>query len=138
MQALTTLYNELQKDSIFLESHKVIEHKAATLRMDEDYAIFVDYNKIETLEDEFNVVVHEYGHCASGTTHKICSPLDLISRHEYIANKYSVHKFLPFERYVEACKAGCNECWEFAEYLDLPEKFVRLAHEMYVREGKLY
>lgn len=139
MKALTTLYNMLQEDSIFLESHKVTDHKAVTLRMNREYyAVFVDYNKIETLEDEFNVVAHEYGHCASGTTHKLDSPFDFISRNEYRANRCAVHKFLPFEKYKEACDYGCYEFWEFAEYLDLPEKFVRLAYEVYTREGKIY
>ncbi|MCK9477957.1 MAG: ImmA/IrrE family metallo-endopeptidase [Firmicutes bacterium] len=137
MQALTNLYNELQKENIVLENLNIANHKAATINIEKDFAVFVDYDKITTLDDEFNVVSHEYGHCATGTTHKVCSPYELISRHEYRANRHAIYKFLPFEKFKEAHYKGYDEFWEIAEYLDLPEKFVRLAYDIYAKEGKL-
>ena len=96
MDALTNLYCSLQEENIYLDNHAITSHKAATINMEDDYAIFIDYSKIHTLEQEFLAVVHEYGHCASGATHKLSSRFDLLEKHEYKANKYSVHKFFAF------------------------------------------
>ena len=137
MNALTDVYNSLQEDSIYLSDFKIPVVKATTIEIDNNYAIFIDYSKISTIEEEFCVMAHEYGHCATGSTHKLYSKGDLISRHEYRANKWAIHKFLPFSRYESALKRGCTEFWELAEYLELPEEFIRQADYIYKREGLL-
>lgn len=88
-------------------------------------------SEIKNYDEEFCVLAHEYGHCASGSTHKLYSPLDLIERHEYRADRQSVLEFLPVEMIKKALNKGCIHTHEFAEYLDMPEEFVRLAFKHY-------
>ena len=59
------------------------------------------------------------------------SSFDVISRHEYRADRKSVLDFLPIEKIKEAIKSGCHTTYEFAEYLDVPEQFIIKAFEHY-------
>lgn len=99
------------------------------------YGIFADTEKFETSDDEFCTIAHEYGHCKSGTTHHLSSPLEMIEQHEYRADRAAVHEFLPFEKIREASEHGCAELWQLAEFLDMPEKFVETAVKIYRAEG---
>ena len=52
------------------------------------------------------------------------SPLDIVSKHEYRADRKAVLDFLPIEKVKSAIKAGCRSAYEFSEYLDVPEQFI--------------
>ena len=135
METLTKVYCDLQSENILLFDHEIESHIATTLNIKNDYAIFIDYKKLQTLDKEFLAVVHEMGHCMSGTTHKVISPFDLVEKHDYLANKYSVHKYLPLETLNNAIKNGYTEYWELSEYFDLPENFIKLSVNIYKQEG---
>lgn len=137
MTCLDTLYNEILDNNISLFDYSIPHHNGATIKINEDYAIFIDYSKIETLSEEFLYTVHEYGHCRTGATHYLYSSLESKDRNEYLANKYSVHRFLPLETLEEAAEKGYKEIFEIADYLNIPEEFVTLAFDIYRREGKI-
>lgn len=137
MDKLTELYELLQEEEIYLKNHEIETYKATTINMKNEFAIFVDFNKIETLEDEFCVIAHETGHCMTGTTHKLNSPLELIEKQEYKASKYAVNKFLPLEDIQEALNLGYKEFLELSEYFSVPLEFVELSYEIYSLRGLL-
>lgn len=105
--------------------------KSATIETDNKYGIFINYNEIKDSDEEFMVATHEYGHCMTGSTHPLYSPFDIISRHEYQADRKAVLDFLPIDKLKLAIKAGCNTTYEISEYLDMPEPFVFKAFEHY-------
>ena len=76
-------------------------------------------------------IAHEAGHCATGCTHKISSPLDLVAKHEYKANRWAIERYLPFNDINSAIKAGYTEPWELADYFNVTEKFIRKAIRYY-------
>ena len=131
MQALTYLYNRIAKNNIALFDYRIPKHKGTTLEIEQNYAIFINYEKIDTLYDEFNCVAHEYGHCMSGATHKLMSKFDLIEKHEHQAEKQSVEDLLPIEDLQAAIDAGCRELWQFSEHLDMPPEFIGKAIKLY-------
>lgn len=128
---LSKIYNKIEADNIKVFPFGVDKLKAVTIETENKYGIFVNHKEIEDANDEFCVLAHEYGHCASGTTHKLNSPYDLIERHEYRADRQSILEFLPIEMMQKALNKGCIHTYEFAEYLDIPEDFVRLAFKHY-------
>ena len=128
---LTEIYKKINDSNIKVFSYNIPETKAATLEIEKTYGIFINYNEIENSNEEFMVLAHEYGHCKSGSTHKLGSKYELISRHEYRANRKAVLEFLPIELLKDAIKNGCKLSYEFAEYLNLPEKFILLALKHY-------
>ena len=131
MEALSKLYNKIIENNISLFDYIIPNNIGATVEMEGSYGIFVDFDKIETLYDEFKCVAHEYGHCISGSTHKLMSKFDLIEKHEYRANKSAILELLPSDKIDEAINAGCKELWEISEYLDMPQDFVEKAINFY-------
>lgn len=131
MEALSQLYNKIIENNIFLFDYRIPNNIGVTVEMEGSYGVFVDFNKIETLYDEFKCVAHEYGHCISGSTHKLISKFDLIEKHEYRANKSAILELLPPDKIDEAINAGCKELWEISEYLDMPQDFVEKAIGFY-------
>ena len=135
---LITLHKKIQANNIRLYDFK--DNKApqgTTIESCGQYGIFLNRRKIENEDEEFCVTVHEYGHCATGTTHKVCSKFDLIEKHEYKANKKSITDFLPLRKLQKAFDADCREIWQIAEFLDLPYKFVEMGVNYYKQTGKL-
>ena len=131
MEHLSSLYNKIIEKNIFLFDYRIPNSKGATIETNKNYGIFIDYYKIDSLQDEFRCVAHEYGHCISGATHKLTSKFDLIEKHEYRADKYAILDLLPEALILEAVSSGCNESWQIAEYLDMPQDFVEKAIHIY-------
>lgn len=131
MDRLTKLYQKIEEDGIFLFNTSIPNYKAATLLYEDQYGIFVDYARIDSLRDELSYVAHEYGHCKSGTTHSLLPPLETVSRYEHRANKRAVLEVLPIEDIRSAISDGCREVWEFCEYLDVSQSFFEKAVEIY-------
>lgn len=125
------VYAKIQDNNIKVFSYGVSKVKSLSIEADNKYGIFINYDEIENTEDEFLVVTHEYGHCMTGSTHPLYSPFDLISRHEYKADRKAILDFLPIELIKKAIEYGCRTPFEFSEYLDVPEQFVTKAFEHY-------
>lgn len=136
---LSYLYERLVEEGVRLFNADTGEQKAITLKNDvaDIYGIFFNYKMFDSSQEEFCVLAHEFGHCKTGATHKLYSPYQLICQHEHRANRAAVHEFLPFKKLQDAFEQGCTEAWEVAEYLDIPEKFVILAIDIYTCEGEL-
>lgn len=138
MKGLIHVYNAIDDEKISIFPYKIpFDVPAITLEVGGDYGIFVDYDRINSLCDEFMILSHEYGHCTTGTTHPIGCDIYTKSKHECKANRKSVTMFLPVEKIIEAFSAGCVMPYEVSEYLDLPEKFVIMAFEHYKAMGKI-
>lgn len=137
---LIELYREMHDNgTYFFNKHLPFfdeEQKSTILEMDGDYAVFLDAERIESIAEETEIVGHECGHAATGTTHSVCSPLDLVEKHEYKANKWAVHRLLPLEEIRSAIRGGYVEPWEVAEHTGRTEKFVRMALDIYRAEGR--
>ena len=93
MQCLTDVYNKISDEKIEVIYYNMRTYDAATVEINGNYGIFIDRNKIKNSHDEFMALSHEYGHCKSGATHKLCSPYQLIEQHENRANRAAVRDF---------------------------------------------
>ena len=76
-------------------------------------------------------LIHEIGHCMTGSFYNINSKFDIRSQHEYRADKWAIEKYLPFDELVSVIKHGITEVWEIAEHFELTEDFVRKALYIY-------
>lgn len=94
---------------------------------DLDCIIGLDYSLIHSRADEKRKLAHELGHCIRGAFYNRHSKLDLISKHEYSADKWACENLLPKEEMQEAFRLGYVEVWQLAEYFDVPEELVKKA-----------
>ena len=127
MDRLLALYQKLRDNGARFYVWPLCGDKAATMEIDGSYGIFIDFENIESSNEEAVVVAHEGGHVSTGATHKISSPLDLIEKHEYKAWKWAVKNYIPEEELDEAVAEGCGSIWDLAEHFGVTEDFIRKA-----------
>ena len=126
------VYEKIQDNGIKVMHFGLPNIKSVSVESDNIYGIFINHEEIESSDEEFLIATHEYGHCMTGSTHPPYSPLDIISKHEYRADRKAILDFLPVDRIKSAIKDGCHSAHEFAEYLDVPEQFVIKAFRHYI------
>ncbi len=97
--------------------------------MDDDLNCYIgiDYDQIHTSAEEKRKLAHEIGHCVKGAFYNRYSKLDLISKHEYSADKWACETLLPKTEMQTAFENGYVEVWQLAEYFDVPEELVKKA-----------
>ena len=125
------VYEKIKNNHIQVFNFGLPNIKSVSIESDNRYGIFINHKEIENSDEEFLVATHEYGHCMTASTHPPYSPLDIISKHEYRADRKAVLDFLPIDKIKEAIKNGCHTAYEFSEYLDMPEQFVLKAFQQY-------
>lgn len=136
-EKLYALYDELVHRGISLFDYRIGGPAAATIELGGQYAIFLDTERIGSAAEETCIVAHEYGHCATGATHAVSSPLDLVEKHEYKADKYAVHRLIDAAALRQALNEGCTEVWQLAERFGVTEDFIRRAAYIYQCENAL-
>lgn len=127
MVELSSIYNDIEKQEITLFTQDIGFSDAATIEIHGKYGIFLDISCFESIRKYKAILAHELGHCATGCTQKVSSPLDLIEKHEYKADKWAIEQYVSFEAVSRAIKEGYTELWQLAEYFDLPEPFIQKA-----------
>ncbi len=103
--------------------------KATTIHLTstDTWGVFMDLGRIKTSAELKSVLLHECGHCATGTTHAVSSPFDLVTRHEYKADKWAVKRALSADELDQAVADGYTELWSLAEHFGVTEDFMRKA-----------
>lgn len=139
MVGLASLYNDINKQNIYLFPYNIGSKKSVTIEMNCKYAIFADFFQMGSIAEIKKALAHEIGHCATGCTHKVSSPLDLIAKHEYKANRWAIERYMPFEELQLAIAQGYTEKWQLAEYFDFPEEFIKKTLNYYfiIKERKV-
>lgn len=132
----------MELDALYdiIDSHEDIELIPFNLPQTESISILtddyrcyigIDYSKIHTTADEKYKVAHELGHCVNGAFYNRYSNHDLISRHEYRADKWACKQLIPQEEMEAAFRRGYVEVWQLAEYFNVPESLIRKAAWIY-------
>jgi hypothetical protein len=120
---LNTLYDDMVNSGIKLyNTFECVD--ACVLEVRNGYGIFVNFFACGNIADMQYMLMHEYGHCATGCTHKVGSKYDLVEKHEYKANKFAMLRYLPPCEFEEAFANGYTQPWELSEWFNIPEKFI--------------
>lgn len=134
MERLFSLYKQLYSRGVKVYDERLFsscEARAVVIEEGQDYAIFLNTEKIYSSADELCLIAHEAGHIETGATHRVTSPMDLIERHEYRANKWAIKKLVPKDELCEAFRHGITEPWELAEHFTVTEPFMKKALAYY-------
>ena len=125
------VYKKIEEDDILVLDCKMDGIKGVIIKSDDKCGIFINHKELKDSDEEFMVLAHEWGHYSSGMLHGLGDNKTYIGKCEYRADRNAVLEFLPFERIQEAIKDGCQMPYEFADFLDMPEKFVIIAFKHY-------
>lgn len=135
MVSLAAIYADIESHDISLYHYPVGPRKAAAIELDGHYNILVDH--CPTISEFKYILMHELGHCATGCTHYMHSPYQLVEQHEYRANKYAATHYLPPEKFLHAFQAGVYTPWDLAEWFGVPEAFIMQTYHYYKQNGLL-
>lgn len=137
MNRIYDLYEEIEQSNDIELFYYDVGRASVIIEQDRQYGIFLDLKHIKTLSGEIVCLAHEISHAQTGTTHSVYSPLQLVSKNEYKADKRAVHKLIPFQELQAAFDQGIIEKWELAEYFEVTEDFIETALLVYRNEGVL-
>lgn len=132
MVTLAEIYDALQAQDVRVFLYDIGFAPAATIESSGKYAVFCDPKLLRTTAALKECLAHECGHCATGATHHVASPWDLVEKHEYKANRWAIEQFLPYGALCDAMRSGMTESWQLAEYFDLPQEFIERAIHYYI------
>ena len=135
MTDISDLKELADKDGIAVDYISCPECGSMSLLLDGNCYIGIDKN-VES-DKELVCFAHELGHCETGAFYNRYSKFDVISKHEYKADKWAVQRLMPVEELLSAVEKGYTEAWELAEYFGVTEDFVRRAYEIYTAMGVL-
>lgn len=133
MVELSQIYEDLTAQGARIIPYDIGFSPAALIERNGQYGVFIDFAQCGTIPRVKAVLAHEAGHCATGCTHTLNSPWDLIEKHEYKANRWAFERYLPPDALLCAMRAGCTQSWQLAEWFDLPQKDVERALYYYTQ-----
>lgn len=138
MTMLIDLYDTAYLNDITVVSFHMNQAEAlSVMTEDGDCYIALDADQLKSETDEIVKLAHDLGHCMTGSFYNRYSKFNSISQKEYRADKWAVHKLLPFYKLQEAFENGIVEVWELAEYFEVTEDFIETALLVYRNEGAL-
>lgn len=130
MGKLIDLYDWLSQEGVMVFDRQLPfsseDTKALTIQLSGTgtWGIFLDTGRL-THREMLVAAYHESGHYATGTTHAVCSPQDLVEKHEVKADKWAIKKLIRKDELEAAVKAGHTEIWDLADYFGVTEDFIR-------------
>ncbi|MBR6617022.1 MAG: ImmA/IrrE family metallo-endopeptidase [Oscillospiraceae bacterium] len=129
---LCALYDMIDnRDDIELLTFSLPQTESISMPIGDKCYIGIDYSKITSTADEKEKIAHELGHCVKGAFYNRHSKHDIISRHEYRADKWACEQLVPRDELEEAFQQGYVEVWQLAEYFNVPERLVKRAVWIY-------
>lgn len=131
------LYQIVADEGIDLIQYSMPLTASASAKYGDHYVICLDSSILSNSAEERSHLAHEIGHCVTGSFYYQRESLSGRLKHEYCADKWAVHKLMPWESLHAAMRAGIREVWELAEHFRVSEEFVRRALDLYEREGYL-
>ena len=138
MAVLIDVYDTAYLNDIDVVSFQMEQTEALSVMDDEGNCyIALDPRKLKSESDEIVKLAHDLGHCMTGAFYNRYSNLNNIHQKEYRANKWAVHKLIPFKKLQEAFSNGIVERWELAEYFEVTEDFIDAVIKVYQNEGLL-
>ncbi len=125
------LYNIAENKGIALDFYPMPKTRSAVLNLGGKYFIAIDPMVLSSEALERVCLAHELGHCETGSTYNMYSPLDLRAKHENRANKWAVDTLIPRADLDAAIKKGYRDICSLAEYFSVTEDFMKKALEIY-------
>lgn len=131
MKNVFDLFRYAEEHKIDIDYFSLDSIEALSMPICGTNAIAIDPRKIKSEADEAYKIAHELGHCEYGGFYNAKNPLDLRGKREYKADVWAVKQMLPFEDLRDAILSGHRECWDLAEYFNLPVNFISFALTYY-------
>lgn len=129
MKKITDLQELAERRGISIDYIDCPECSSMSLTI--DGKCYVGIDKDTASRDELVHTAHELGHCETGAFYNRYSKFNVISKHEYTADKWAVQQLMPADELLSAVSEGYTEAWQLADYFGVTEDFVHKAYKIY-------
>lgn len=127
---LNKLYDIAKKENINIIDFKM-QNKAIIGRLNNNYAIGINYSNINNSNEEKTILAEELGHYYCNALYSSsCSNIE-ISKTEFRAIKWAFKMLIPYSKLKELANKGYKYCYEFAEELGVTEELIEKAYNYY-------
>lgn len=120
----TSLYNILEKENIQYVNHSLRNSEGMIAHFKDVTAIVVDEEQAHTTSSTNTVLIQELGHYYSGTYYKTNSPLELVEKMEYKADRKAWETFFPYEKIKELMHKGLTTITQLADYFNVEPPYM--------------
>lgn len=134
---LNDLYQLAEKENVAVECFKLGSVEALSLMQGENTYIAIDPFQLKSAADEKVKLAHDLGHCVQGAFYNQYSPVDIVERSEYKANKWAIEQLIPEDELRKACAEGETTIFELSEHFGVTEQFMRLACDFYANVSEM-
>lgn len=93
--------------------------------------IAIDSRKYDSLISFKCDLMHEVGHCETGSFYGLDAPRADRAKCEYRANKRAVSVLMPYRDVMRALRRGYVTAWQLAEYFDVTPEVAQMAVRLY-------
>ena len=130
---LGQLYDLAEQEQISIDSFPMKENESMSM-MNPNGSCYIGMDPyiLDGGFQEITHLVHEMGHCMTGSFYNLDAALDCRKKHENQADKWAILQLIPVDALDDAIAHGCTEIWELAERFDVSEEFMRKAICYYV------
>nr|DAM85230.1 MAG TPA: IrrE protein [Caudoviricetes sp.] len=127
---LNKLYDVAEKENIPVIDFRM-KNKAIICKTNRRICIGLNYEKINSVTEEKELLAEELGHYYCNAFYNSNSDFSTISKKEYRANKWKCTVLVSVNDFIDAFKKGLKNVYEIAEYLNLSEDTVIFAYNYY-------
>lgn len=124
---LQTLYTLAEQENIGVYTFPVPKTGSVSVCSRGSCAIALDPAVQDGGTQERVHLIHELGHCVTGSFYNYYAPLDLRRRHENRADKWAILRLISAEALDEAVAMGHTTLSDLAEHFGVTEDFMRKA-----------
>lgn len=134
---LNDLYQIAEEEGVIVECFKLECAEALSLMQGKNTYIAIDPFKLKSIADEKVKLAHDLGHCTQGAFYNQYSPVDIVERSEYRANKWAIKKLVPKNELEKAYAEGETTLFGLSEHFGVTEQFMRLACDFYANVSEM-
>lgn len=132
MTPLQDLYSLASKENIIIDKLRLRKRDAFSLMDDDgDCYIAIDPYKITSQADERTKLVHEMGHCITGSFYNQWAQCDVRKKHENQADRWGILKLITVDDLDDAVALGHTDIWDLADHFGVTEDMMRKAVCLY-------
>lgn len=131
---MNSIYTFAEKNGIEIDNVHLCKLKALSL----PNAIAIDESKMDNCRELRTCLIHEIGHCITGSFYNVNSKFDSRLKKEYIANVWAIENYIPFDELISVLRHGITELWAVAEFFNVTEEFMQKAFRYYEHKLKTY
>ncbi len=128
------IYKIASDNGITLDFYPMQRARSAAIDLGGKYFVGIDPAVLGSPSLERVCLAHELGHCQTGSTYNLYSPLDLRAKHERRADNWAVQLLVPLNELEDALKGGYRDIPSLAEYFSVTEEFMQKVIDFYKRK----